>query len=252
MFRIQSGAMNGNWQSAPDNLELSRRHVDVWLTSTNAGEAQVRAYTKHLSREERARAQKFGSKTARTEYIITRGLFRRVLSDTAGLDLAGTDFLYAEHGKPYLDGRITGRDIAFNVSHSHGLALVALALGGRLGVDLEKVRPEVAWRDLAKRYFSVAECRALQRYPEEDGRNAFFACWTRKEAFVKALGAGVSYGLGGFDVSVDPMEDYAALTLRSPDENAGGWLIRSLPVPAGYAAALALDRPVCRFRLWRV
>ena len=244
--------MTETWQTAPDDLEISPRHVDVWLTSTRAGDAQVRAYAKSLSREELARAQKFRSKTGYREYIVTRGLLRQALSSAAGLDLAGVEFQYGEHGKPHLDPCMAGNAVAFNVSHSHGLALVALTPGGRLGVDLEKVRPEVEWRDLAGRYFSGAEYRALEGRPEEDGRKAFFACWTRKEAFVKALGAGVSYGLGEFDVSVDPEQDSADLTLRSGDEDAAGWLIRNLPVPAGYAAALALDRPACRFRLWRV
>ena len=243
--------MNDNWQTPPDNLEISPRHVDVWLASTQVGEAQVRAYTKSLSREELARAQKFRSKTAHREYIVTRGLLRQALSETAGLDLAGVDFLYGEHGKPRLDARVPGGTVAFNVSHSHGLALVALAPGGRLGVDLEKIRPEVEWRDLARRYFSDAECRDLERRGDGDGMKAFFACWTRKEAFVKALGAGVSYGLKEFDVSIGPDEDYAALTLRSRDEDASGWLVKNLPVPDSHAAALAVDRPACNFRLWR-
>ncbi len=241
--------MNGNRQTPPDNLDISPRHVDVWLTSTEKGEAQVRAYAMSLSQAELARAQKFRSRTAYREYIVTRGLLRQVLSETAGLDLAGVDFRYGEHGKPCLGTLVSGETVAFNVSHSHGLALVALTLGGRLGVDLEKIRPEVEWRELAGRYFSEAENRALEARHGEDGRKAFFACWTRKEAFVKALGAGVSYGLKQFDVSVGPEEDYAALTLRSRDEDAAGWLVKNLPVPDSHVAALAVDRPACRFRL---
>ncbi len=243
--------MNGNWQTPPGNLEISPRHVDVWLTSTEKGEAQVRAYAMSLSQAELARAQKFRSRTGYREYIVTRGLLRQVLSETAGLDLAGVDFRYGEHGKPCLGTLVSGETVAFNVSHSHGLALVALTRGSRLGVDLEKIRPEVEWRDLAGRYFSEAENRDLEARHGEDGRKAFFACWTRKEAFVKALGAGVSYGLKQFDVSVGPKEDHAALTLRSRDEDAAGWLVKNLPVPDSHVAALAVDRPACRFRLWR-
>ena len=249
---IESGTMNDNWQTPPDNLEISPRHVDVWLTSTEKGEAQIRAYAMSLSKAELARAQKFRSKTGYREYIVTRGLLRQVLSETAGLDLAGVDFMYGEHGKPCLDARVSAKTIAFNVSHSHGLALVALTLGGRLGVDLEKIRPEVEWQELAGRYFAEAEIRALDNRPQGDGLKAFYACWTRKEAFVKALGAGVSYGLKQFDVSVGPEEDYAALTVRSQDEDAAGWLVKNLPVPDSHVAALAVDRPACSFRLWHV
>ena len=244
--------MTKTWQTAPDDLELLPHHVDIWLTSTEPEEEQVRAYAKYLSQAELARAQKFRPKTAYREYIITRGLLRQALSETAGLDLGGVDFMYGEHGKPCLDARVSEETVAFNVSHSHGLALVALTLGGRLGVDLEKIRPEVEWRELAGRYFSEAEFRDLENRPQGDGLKAFYACWTRKEAFVKALGAGVSYGLKQFDVSVGPEEDYAALTIRSQDEDAAAWLVKNLPVPDSHVAALAVDRPACGFRLWHV
>ena len=242
--------MNNYQQAAPENPGLSRHNVDVWLASTDLPDTRVQAYARFLSEAELARARKFRSKTGYREYVVTRGLLRQVLSRVAGPGLAGTDFLYGRHGKPGPGARVAGETVAFNVSHSHGLALVALTLGGRLGVDLEKIRPARNWRELARRYFSEAENQALDGRPEEDGREAFFACWTRKEAFVKALGVGVSYGLKEFDVSVGAEEEHVLLALRSRDEDAADWLIKNLPVPAGYLAALAVDRPACRFRLW--
>ncbi len=232
-------------------MRVDPHHVDVWLTSTELGEERVQDYLKMLTSAELARAQKFKSEAKYREYVITRGLLRRMLCEVAGLDLSGVDFSYGEHGKPCLPGSASTKAVAFNVSHSHGLALVALAAGGRLGVDLERIRPEAAWQELAERYFSRAECRALQAQAPDQRRRAFFTCWTRKEAFVKALGAGVSYGLKEFDVSVDPAEACARLTLRRADEHAGGWLLKNLQVPTGYTAALAIDRPACDFRLWR-
>ncbi len=243
--------MTDTWQTAPDDLEVSPQHVDIWLTSTELGEEQARAYRESLSQGELERAQKFKSDAKYREYIVTRGLLRQVLTSMAGLDIVGVDFLDGEHGKPRLDSSVAGKTVAFNVSHSHGLALVALTPGGRLGVDLEKIRPEVDWRPLARRYFSGAEFRALDEFPEDLRLKAFFTCWTRKEAFVKALGAGVAYGLKEFDVSIDPDEAYAALTLRRPDEDVARWLIKNIPVPGNHVAALALDRPACQFRLWR-
>ncbi len=245
-------SMNEHWQKAPAHLEMSRGHVDVWLTSTEAQEAKLRSYAMCLSQSELARAQKFRSKAQYREYIVTRGLLRLMLSRVAGLDLAGADFQYGASGKPCIDIPAFGKTVAFNVSHSHGLALVTLALEGRLGVDLEKIRPQLMWRKLAGRYFSEAELLALAQRPEEDGLRAFFACWTRKEAFVKALGAGVSYGLKEFDVSIGPDEQYAELTLRSGVEDGARWLIKNIPVPGSHAAALAVDQPSCSFRLWQV
>ena len=242
--------MNNPWQTAPDGLEISTDHVDIWLASTDPAQRQLRAYEALLSPAELVRLEKFRVDFKYREYIVTRGLLRQVLTKTAGLDITGVEFDYGEHGKPSLAGHAGGENISFNVSHSNGVVLVALTRGGRLGVDLEKIRPKAEWRSLAEHYFSAAEVRALDGYPDEAGLKAFFTCWTRKEAFVKALGGGISYGLKEFDVSIDPDEACAALTVRSKQEDASRWLIKNLPVPATHVAALALDRPACQFRLW--
>ena len=243
--------MTGLWQPAPPRLALSPHHTDIWLTSTRLAQRQVQAYQRLLTQNELARAQKFKSAEKREEYIVTRGLLRQVLAQVAGLSLAGIDFHPGAHGKPLLERARFGESVAFNVSHTQGLALVALAAHGRLGVDLERVRTEVAWPRLAQRYFSAAECRALRSHTGETARRAFFSCWTRKEAFVKALGAGVSYGLREFDVSVGPDEERVALSLRDQHEDAAGWLLKNIPAPAGYVAAVAIDRPATQFRFWR-
>ena len=242
--------MTEKWREAPNNLTVSPSHVDIWLASTALGEEQIRSYRESLSQAELARADKFRSDSRYREYVVTRGLLRQVLARLTGLDITGIEFPDGEHGKPRLDNILDGQTIAFNVSHSHGLALVALTLEGSLGVDLEKIRPEVDWRSLAKQYFSGTEVRALNRYPEQAGLKAFYTCWTRKEAFVKALGDGIAYGLNEFDVSIDPDEAYAALTIRRQEVDASRWLIKNVPVPDTHVAALALDRPACNFRLW--
>lgn len=243
--------MDNSWQTEPDGLGISAHHVDLWVESTLLDEDRLRAYKKFLSAAELARSGKFKSASRYREYVVTRGLLRQVLARLTGLDITVIEFPDGEHGKPRLDNILDGKTVAFNVSHSHGLALVALTLEGRLGVDLEKIRPEVDWRSLAKQYFSGTEVRALDRYPDDPGLKAFYTCWTRKEAFVKALGAGISYGLDEFDVSIDPDEAYAALTIRRAEEDASRWLVKNIPVPETHVAALALDRSACNFRLWR-
>ena len=238
------------WQTTPLDLEISSTYVDVWLTSTELKEEQVQEYKKLLSTAELARAEKFVPDHKRREYIITRGVLKQALSRITGLAASGLDFSYGGHGKPYLDINLAGKNIAFNVSHSYGVALVAITRGGRLGIDVEKIRPEVDWRDLAKRFFSESEFQALDRCPDGSSLKSFFTCWTRKEAFVKAVGDGVARGLSGFDVSIDPNETAGSLNIRWPDEDAAQWSIRNIPVPGNYTAALAVDRPNCLVRLW--
>ena len=243
--------MTGAWQITPDDLDISSDHVDVWLTSTELGEQQVQEYKKSLSVAELARAEKFTTDYKYKEFIVARGLLRQVLSRMTGLDICGFDFNHGKHGKPYLDSNVAGKNIAFNVSHSHGMALVAITPGGRLGVDLEKIRPEVEWQALAKRFFSAAEFQALNGCPDDSRLKSFFTCWTRKEAFVKAVGDGIARGLREFDVSIDPDESAGLLNIRWQGEDAADWTIKNIPVRGNYAAALAVDRPDCRVRLWR-
>ncbi len=242
--------MTSVWQTTPRDLEISSTHVDVWLTSTDPGEEQVQKYKKLLSATEIARADKFVPGHKRREYIITRGVLKQVLSRVTGLDASGLDFSYGDHGKPYLDINRAGKNIAFNVSHSHGMALVAITLGGRLGVDVEKIRPELDWLDLAERYFSASEYQALSKCPNDSSLMSFFTCWTRKEAFVKAVGDGIARGLSEFDVSIDPDESAGLLNIRWQGEDAAEWSIKNIPIHGDYVAALAVDRPDCLVRLW--
>lgn len=237
----------------PVGLQAAEGWIDVWLTSTRLTEEQVAAYGASLSGSERARAGKMALASKRQEFVVARGLLRQMLSRVAGLAAAerGLEFRQDRRGKPGLAG---DGPIAFNLSHSQGLALAALTIGGNVGVDLEKIRPEGDWQALARRFFTVAESRAIDACSPARRARAFFACWTRKEAFVKAAGSGIAEGFKACAVSVDP--DEPAQLLRAGPAEAGSsaegvaaWWLTDLPAPAGYAAALAC-RPACRLRLW--
>ena len=244
--------MKNGWQTMPDGLQAAEGWVDVWLTSTRLAEERVAAYGASLSESERARAEKIALASKRQEFVVARGLLRQMLSRVAGLTAAerGLEFQQDGRGKPGLAG---GGPIAFNLSHSQGLALAALTIGGNVGVDLEQIRPEGDWQALARRFFTAAESRAIDACSPARRARAFFACWTRKEAFVKAAGSGIAEGFKACAVSVDPDEP-ARLLRPGPAEVGSGaegaaWWLTDLPAPAGYAAALAC-RPACRLRLW--
>lgn len=249
--------MTNRWQIMPAGLQAAEGQIDVWLTSTWLAAEQVSAYGASLSGSERARAEKIALASKRREFVVARGLLRQMLSRVAGLAAAerGLEFQQDGRGKPALAG---GGPIAFNLSHSHGLALVALTIGGSVGVDLEKIRPEADWQALARRFFTAAESRAIDACSPGRRARAFFVCWTRKEALVKAAGDGIAAGFKACAVSVDP--DAPAKLLRvgaaaagsgaEGAEDAAPWWLTDLPSPAGYAAALAARRPACRLRLW--
>lgn len=237
----------------PAGLHAAEGQIDVWLTSTRLAEEQVSAYGATLSGSERARAGKIALAAKRREFVVARGLLRRMLSRVAGLAAAerGLEFQQDGRGKPGL----AGGPIAFNLSHSQGLALVALTIGGGVGVDLEKIRLEADWQALARRFFTAAESRAIDACSPDRRARAFFACWTRKEAFVKASGGGIAEGFKACAVSVDPDEPAELLRAGPAEagsgaEGAAAWWLTDLPAPAGYAAALVARRPACRLRLW--
>ncbi|MDX1531223.1 MAG: 4'-phosphopantetheinyl transferase superfamily protein, partial [Rhodothermales bacterium] len=135
--------------------------------------------------------------------------------------------------------------VEYTVSHGGGLALYAVARSRRVGVDVEPVRVIADADGLVDRFFSVGEGAAYRALPAADRPAAFAACWTRKEAFVKALGDGLSYPLDAFDVTVGPDRPAALLRLGGDPAAAARWRLRALPVGAGYAATVAAEAPPC-------
>ncbi len=146
------------------------------------------------------------------------------------------DIAYSDYGKPFLPTQT----IQFNISHSKESALFAFCLGADIGVDLEKIRPLDNEEGIAARFFSDGEYGRLQQLPLEKRNEAFFTCWTLKEAFIKAVGEGLSYRLDEFDVSFSPGENAGLNSIRGCAEGAKQWSLLSLSPMTGYAAALAV------------
>lgn len=208
-----------------------------------------------LSADELHRAARFRFQRDRQRFVISRGLLRAILGrylDTAPGELR---FRYSEHGKPSLVPAFDGGGLRFNLSHSDGLALYAVARGREVGVDLERVRPVLEAEQIAERFFSARENAALRALPAHLKSRAFFACWTRKEAFVKAVGGGISLPLDRenanafFDVFPVPGEPTMLSGTGERSRESSGWAVRPLLPAPGYVAALAAEgrdwRPVC-------
>ncbi len=158
-------------------------------------------------------------------------------------------FTYSNYGKPLVANEDNGNDLRFNLTHSHGLALLAVTRGRDIGIDVEYLRDmERDGELLAERFFSPRETAALRSLPPELRREAFFHCWTRKEAYIKANGKGLSLPLDEFDVSLHPGEQAALLATQHDPDDARRWSMRSLLPADGYIAALTVEGP--SWRLW--
>ncbi len=210
--------------------------VNVWIRTLEASPALERSCYELLSSEERERAARYRAGKPRNNFILTRGTLRSLVATCVGAKPQELSFRYSEYGKPLLDGSF---DLRFNVSHTDGLALIALGKTRKIGVDVEKITAAPDFKKLAARFFSARERESLEQLSGEELPTAFFRCWTRKEAYVKARGEGLSLPLHQFDVSVAPSEAQALLATRPDPAEANRWALQDLPVSNGYVAALA-------------
>ena len=159
-------------------------------------------------------------------------------------------FTYGPRGKPALATDMGAVSLRFNVSHSHGLALYAMTRGRELGVDVERIRPEIVQEQVAERFFSPREVTTLRALPVPLQATAFFACWTRKEAYIKATGEGLALPLDQFDVSLAPGEPAALLRTAWDPQEAPRWTMQDLDPAPGYRAAVAVAGHDWRLTCW--
>lgn len=213
--------------------------VHVWRFALDVPEEALRQLHQTLSQEECSRAERFHFDKDRRHFICARGVLRRLLAGYAGIHPSAIRFLQAQYGKPYLEGHI-GPPLRFNLSHSHGFALLAVTHEREVGIDIEKVRPEVATEQIAEEFFSESEVRTLRSLPEGEQTSAFFNCWTRKEAYIKARGEGLSFPLDRFDVSLAPGEPAALLRTADDPAEAKLWRMENIDPYPGYKGAIVV------------
>ena len=217
---------------------LAGRRVEVWCVKTRADEGDLALLQSTLSADERERAARFRLAQHRDPFIVARGCLRLLLGRYAGCPPAEIGFQYGPRGKPSLPGFT----IHFNLSHSSDLALFVFTRAGELGVDVERIHPIPEMMNLAGRFFCPAEAHDLASLADDQREHAFFLCWTRKEACIKATGNGLSTPLSSFRVSLQPGAQ--ARFLHFEGEAADSWSLDNLDLPAGYVGALAYrDQP---------
>jgi 4'-phosphopantetheinyl transferase len=231
---ICSSAMEAvSWSRPAQALALQEDELHIWLAWLDVEPQERTRLCSYLNKDEVSRAQRFIFPRDRDHFIVARGRLRELLGKYLHCPPNAVQFKTGRYGKLSL---LDDRDqLRFNLSHSHGLALYGFCMARELGIDTEKIRPQFAGEGIAERYFSETEQRELAELPKELRDTAFFLCWTRKEAYIKAHGDGLQIALDSFDVSLKPGEPE---TLRSVDS--GRWSMRSFtPAPEFVAAIIA-------------
>jgi 4'-phosphopantetheinyl transferase len=239
------------WLEPPARPALTEGEAHVWRSYLDQDRPTVQALLEFLSPDEQARAGRFYFQKDREHFIVARGVLRVILGRYLNLAPWQLRFAHNQYGKPALSREVDDGRLRFNVSHSHGLALFALTSGRDIGVDLERVRADFASLELAQRFFSPVEVAALQMLSPAAQIIAFFNCWTRKEAYIKARGEGLSYQLHRFTVSLGDGEPALLSTDDEPGE-AARWSLIELYPAEDYRAALAVEGARPLLRCWQV
>ena len=182
-------------------IELSENEIHVLLF-------QLDNYKEHdfyhyLSSDEKQRAEKLKVELKKKQFILTRAFLRKILSNCVDKPIEEFIFEYGKQGKPYIKDKINNKAIEFNISHSELHILIAITLENNIGVDIEKVNKNIDFEGLSKRFFSKKESEYLNSLESDKKLDAFYNIWTRKEAFIKATGKGIAYGLDKFSVSTN-------------------------------------------------
>jgi 4'-phosphopantetheinyl transferase len=234
----------------PSALALPEPEVQLWHLDLGALSVAEDRWQQWLSADEQARAKRFLSLRARQQFVVTRSLLRIALAAYLAADPRKLVFQHSAKEKPSLGSPHAESGITFNLSHASGVALLAFSRRRELGVDVERVRRDLDVDAIARRYFSLHEERQLAAVNSEERHEAFFRCWTRKEAYLKAQGAGLSLPLEQFDVSVAIGDTNALLSTRPDPSEAARWSLREVPAGPGYVAALCVAGHEWHLREW--
>jgi 4'-phosphopantetheinyl transferase len=228
--RMRSGLV-----TAP-SLRLDEGIIDIWALPIQPSDLQIAAFHNILSPDERTRARRFRFDHLQRSFIFRRGTLRVLLGGYLSIAPQEVSFSYGSQGKPRISKE---KLLRFNTSHSGGIVLLAFTHEYDIGVDIEKMYQLPEMDDLVQRFFCPEEISQFASIPYEQRERAFFCCWTRKEAYLKAVGSGLSNQLDSFCVTLNPIEPARLLHINGDNHAAQAWTLQDLPFPSRHAGAIA-------------
>ncbi len=239
------------WRLPPENLRCDSHQVHLWRAALDRPDEGVEGLRRMLAADEQARAERFHFSLDRERFIVRRGLLRVILGSYLAIEPHLLQFHHGPFGKPALAVHSGGDLLHFNTSHSSGLALFAITRNRELGVDLERWCVGKPDEEVAERFFSPSEVTALRTLPKPKRKRAFIAAWTRKEAYLKATGAGLSMPLDQVEISLLPGEPTAQVMAGQDRQESSRWRVQHLIPAPGYVAALCVEGHDWRLECWQ-
>ena len=250
-MKMESTISVSAWGEPPPTIRLDRDEVHVWQAELETSSVRIDTYLNTLAEEEKSRADRLYFQRDRNRFIVAHGILRAILGRYLNRAPHTLLFRYGSHGKPALDFEHGPHAIHFNISHSHGMALYAIARGRQVGIDVELTHRDLEVDQIADRFFSHGEIATLRALPRDVRKYAFFLCWTRKEAYIKARGEGLSLPLDQFEVSLIPGEPAALLSTVPDSDEVSRWSLRELAPTSDYVAALAVEGSGWSLSCWQ-
>lgn len=233
---VVSPDLHADWPIPSTLPELHPQQIHIWQIDLAVNPNPLQHYQSLLTADELSRAQRFQFATHRQHFMVSRGVLRQLLGHYRQQPAEHLTFEYNQYGKPQLAQ--TPMPLHFNVSHSGSQALMAFTAVGAIGIDLESTDKTLEWDNICRRFFAPQEIEQIFALPPAQQKSAFFQCWTRKEAFIKARGDGLSFSLKNFAVTVTGAAKL--LWCTEPDE-LQRWQLQALQPAPGYAAALSVE-----------
>jgi 4'-phosphopantetheinyl transferase len=238
------------WPLASPEALMGSNEVHVWRACFDVSVPQCENLLAILSADEIERAMRFHFEKDKIRFIAARGILRQILGRYLNISPEKFYFGYTSYGKPFVENSEGYDPMFFNLSHAGDFALFAFSHSGNIGIDIEKIRNDVAVMQIAGRFFSEQEIRSLEAVDGSRQIELFFQYWARKEAFIKAIGEGVSFPLEKCDVSsVAGSGLFPVTLLNNPTENAR-WHVQDLFPKNGYTAAIVVEEKDCEFSYW--
>jgi len=227
---------------------LHAEEIHVWTVTVSDWLPHLATLAEFLNAAERERAARFRFEKDRRRFSLCRGLLRAQLGDYLSLDPREIEFRFGANDKPGLVSSASP-GIEFNLSHSDEAAFFAFAAGKRLGIDIERIRPQVDVHGLGRQVFTPQEIEKLSAAPEQEKQDVFFAMWTQKEAYIKAVGLGLAAPVREITVGEGLIPRHEETGIGLVEGYGSHWSLLNLPAPDGYKAALAVEGRISSDRL---
>lgn len=230
------------WQIPDRNLVLTDNNVHIWRANLDLSETEVERLESILSSDELTRANRFRFPQHRRRFIAARGILRRIIALYEQIEPnLSTLFEYSPLGKPRLSDLLGDRNLQFNISHSHELALYSFTRGDRIGIDLESERLHSDVIEIARRFFTNNEAAYLASLSEKQQISAFLQIWTAKEAYLKATGEGITNSLNKVEIAIDDALEVSLVAVGDNFSVAKNWLMQKVFLAEDYLATVAVE-----------